>query len=656
MSCEGDTDMTSSTSLSCAEAASAASTIQRSFRTYVARRRTLLAYWAHRLEVVPSERWLDEAWASSDLGLCQLCAACASGDVLAAHLLLRSKARVDGSNGDRHTPLFIACQRGHDECVQILLEFHATDKSAQALSAACVAGWPKCATLLLEHGTQLAVDLSQRGVTALHLACARGELPTVTPLAPHGKGNATKAASGAARNDNASTAFDEDDVEIGDVIAGIRPRLPETPTAAHLGHATVDEWLRGQHDCVRALLDHGASVDALLRDGHSPLMLSCGRDRAPIANLLLEHGAQVNHRRDDGTNALMMACQASSAECVRLLIEHKAQVDAALPDGTTPLMVVCQAQCDADIAKALIDRGGATVNLARADGATALIIAVTTGQLDLARVLLERRADTSMMYNRATALHFACEVGEPSAVSLLLECNANIEQPRGDETGFTPLHTACAQGRAECARGLLEANASIDSKANGSWTPMLLSCVEGQLRCVQLLSSYGASRFHETVGMRIPAEQWAERQGHTAVAVWLRLSAGWSTPLHHLDPPDILTPRRAAKLLAEGADLNARRAAGAGMADNVAYPTPHELALKIRRPKKASAASLVLAATRPWSPATHYLFPPTARRRATLWLRLGYELAWRSEWSVGREQALIDVWRDAIIAHLVVRE
>ena len=327
----------------------------------------------------------------------------------------------------------------------------------------------------------------------------------------------------------------------------------------------MDEWLRGQHDCVRALLDHGASVDALLRDGHSTLMLSCGRDRAPIANLLLEHGAQVNHRRDDGTNALMMACQASSAECVRLLIEHKAQVDAALPDGTTPLMVVCQAQCDADIAKALIDRGGATVNLARADGATALIIAVTTGQLDLARVLLERRADTSMMYNRATALHFACEVGEPSAVSLLLEFNANIEQPRGDETGFTPLHTACAQGRAECARVLLEANASIDSKANGSWTPMLLSCVEGQLRCVQLLSSYGASRFHETVGMRIPAEQWAERQGHTAVAVWLRLSAGWSTPLHHLDR---LTSsrRRAAKLLAEGADP--KRTAGCRCRDD----------------------------------------------------------------------------------------
>ena len=55
-------------------------------------------------------------------------------------------------------------------------------------------------------------------------------------------------------------------------------------------------------------------------------------------------------------------------------------------------------------------------------------------------------------------------------------------------------------------------------------------------------------------------------------------------------------------------------------------PSPLQLAMRLaqERPDNEAAQMLIVAATEPWSPATHELFPKAARARATELLLLIY--------------------------------
>ena len=67
-----------------------------------------------------------------------------------------------------------------------------------------------------------------------------------------------------------------------------------------------------------------------------------------------------------------------------------------------------------------------------------------------------------------------------------------------------------------------------------------------------------------------------------------------------------------------------------------------------------SVARLVLEAARPWSEATHALFPLAARRRAAELLRVGFLLS-RQERFNRQETALYDLWKEGVVPHAVAR-
>ena len=90
-------------------------------------------------------------------------------------------------------------------------------------------------------------------------------------------------------------------------------------------------------------------------------------------------------------------------------------------------------------------------------------------------------------------------------------------------------------GYTEIVKKLLAANASVDQADNDGDTPMAVACENGHLGCVQLLSSYGASRtLTPTLAPNDTAEHLATHRGHHDVAAWLVTSRHWSL-LHHLE-------------------------------------------------------------------------------------------------------------------------
>src|SRR5690606_17593009 len=158
---------------------------------------------------------------------------------------------------------------------------------------------------------------------------------------------------------------------------------------------------RGRHgDAALAyLLERGADVTCTDDGGHSALMHAAARNSLVAVRLLLEHGAarvstpprQVRGR----VNALHMSAIGSNgrehaAEVLRLLLEHpqlRAQIDARDEWGRTPLCCAVT-YGELDSVRVLLD-AGADATIANNDGHTPVMIARGRGLADM-QALLER--------------------------------------------------------------------------------------------------------------------------------------------------------------------------------------------------------------------------------------------------------------------------
>ena len=214
-----------------------------------------------------------------------------------------------------------------------------------------------------------------------------------------------------------------------------------------------------------------------------------------------------------------------------------------------------------------------------------------------------------------TPLQVASHYGHLHVVRLLLERGAAVNL--ASVGGSTPLLMASLSGYGTVVRLLLECGAAVEQAPANGHTPLWAACLRGCLEVVRLLSSHGANR---TFTNGTTAESMANHLGHSDTTAWLIATRHWSTPLHHLT---IITPARTRALLRDGANLFASHEGG---------PTPLALAqgmLAAGTAVNGSTAHLVLCAARPWSPATHELFPAEARERSRRIMRVLTLVAWK---------------------------
>jgi hypothetical protein len=98
----------------------------------------------------------------------------------------------------------------------------------------------------------------------------------------------------------------------------------------------------GRAVCVRMLLEHGADVHAVDKDGLTALMCSCiESDHFECVHILIEAKSDVHAVALEGDTATHYAAQ-GCCECLRLLIENNADVNAcAGKSHSTPAMATC---------------------------------------------------------------------------------------------------------------------------------------------------------------------------------------------------------------------------------------------------------------------------------------------------------------------------
>ncbi len=169
---------------------------------------------------------------------------------------------------------------------------------------------------------------------------------------------------------------------------GADPRIADAQgrTALHGAALSTDP------DIAALLLDAGALIDALDRDGQSPLALACGAGNWRLARFLLERGARAEPER--GQPALIAAAGGEDDPAgVQLLLKHRARVDARGTLGRTALMAAALSG-NAEVAKALI-AAGAAIDARDEHGVTALMEAARSGADAVIDVLAARSPDAN---------------------------------------------------------------------------------------------------------------------------------------------------------------------------------------------------------------------------------------------------------------------
>ncbi|MEZ0262843.1 MAG: ankyrin repeat domain-containing protein [Alphaproteobacteria bacterium] len=213
-----------------------------------------------------------------------------------------------------------------------------------------------------------------------------------------------------------------------------RPKPGDTPDqlgAKLITIACIYEPWPEHGEIARELIDKGANIHFRDDGGATALLKASGAANAPLVKLLLEKGADPNTcetRGNDGAlgRPICYAAYRSSAEVVKLLLEAGANPDARTtgPDGRTALMLAIdyarqkdKTEPCPDTVIALIE-GGASPDLPRFDGWTALSYSLSNKMPNTAKYLIAHGADPELPNGDMTPLRRA-ELICPDAVETI---------------------------------------------------------------------------------------------------------------------------------------------------------------------------------------------------------------------------------------------
>jgi ankyrin repeat protein len=430
------------------------------------------------------------------------------GIVGKAKRLIEQGANVnDCDNQLGVTPLHCAVNRGHEEMVELLLEhnvdFNAPCKKGNtALHVAAEQGHRKIIRTLLHRRINSRTP-NQYGATALQLAVGTAYDEATVPLL-------------------IKSRFDMD---VQNTITG--------NTALHL----AVELKRPR--ILLFLVEKGASMSVLNREGITPLQLACRIDNCEAVSLLLERGAKLEDRSSHGDTALHIAAVEGNWVALDLLGIGSADINAWDSKGESLLHKQARKGCTVSIASHLLEKGanieacnsqgytplqcaaltgnklmfnflmdkGANIDVQTAKGETLLHITPPSNQdyLDILTLLLEQHLSANAITcSGLTPLHHIIvnQMGycDPSSdkttdyISLLLSHGANVNAQARSPKAETALHLAVTakMPRESVVSFLVKSGASLDAKTKDGKTPLHMAAERGRHSIFQVLVDAGA--------------------------------------------------------------------------------------------------------------------------------------------------------------------
>lgn len=269
------------------------------------------------------------------------------------------------------------------------------------------------------------------------------------------------------------------------------------PVLSEMGDDNVDqvavdlamsmEVERGSLEYVKRCVEAGASVNGTPRTVPRPLEIAANKGYTDIIRYLVEKGADIEITSQEqssnqeqsskgvvelvvnpeigmmipppGSRPLHGACYGGSPDACDVLLELGADPNSTDVAGCTPFMVACdhiEGDTCLDLAKRLVP-AGADLTLQDGEGRSALHIAATRGETDVAKMLLSAAPTALNLSDKRgnTALANAASNGQGTTVSFLLSAGAN-EEAAWKKTGFTALLAAIHGGQNSVVSILLD--------------------------------------------------------------------------------------------------------------------------------------------------------------------------------------------------------
>uniref|UniRef100_A0A668AHD4 Tetratricopeptide repeat, ankyrin repeat and coiled-coil containing 1 n=1 Tax=Myripristis murdjan TaxID=586833 RepID=A0A668AHD4_9TELE len=269
----------------------------------------------------------------SENGMSPLCFSAAAGHLGLVSLLCKRGAKVDHVDKSGQCALVHAALRGHPDIIQYLLELEWSAEGQQqdcglknkalqqALIAASSMGHTQVVRGLLdlnnEHGVQIDGHDTLWGETALTAAAGRGKVEVCGFL-----------------------------LEQGAVVQQVNRRgVSPLFCAVRQGHwqaITLHRKARDIHTCsctciAELLLQHGASLTSMDKEGLTPLSWACLKGHKNVVQFLVEKGAGIDHTDKNGRTPLDLAAFYGDAEIVQYLVERGAVIEHVDYSGMRPL-------------------------------------------------------------------------------------------------------------------------------------------------------------------------------------------------------------------------------------------------------------------------------------------------------------------------------
>ena len=214
------------------------------------------------------------------------------------------------------------------------------------------------------------------------------------------------------------------------------------------------------------LLNKGADVNQLSKDGSAPLHIAVNNGDNPMITLLLDHHANINVHDRDGFTPLSLAAAWNRTPAVVLLASRGANLEDPIPGGYSPLFVAVGGGKFA-AAKALMD-AGAKVDIVEGPQSLTLLMAVATqklperrivqvmskiGPTDIAQELIRRGVDVNAVSSKGvSALMIAAARDNAPIIGLLAQANARLDNKSAE--GQTALDIAKQNGNDSAVRAL----------------------------------------------------------------------------------------------------------------------------------------------------------------------------------------------------------
>lgn len=310
----------------------------------------------------------------------------------------------------------------------------------------------------------------------------------------------------------------------------VKSTLSRNPELVNAVDTSIDRWTNdygfpilytasicGHLEIARHLIEFGADIHARTGQGMSAIDAAIQFGYYDIAHLLIEKGTDVNRKNGFGMTPLHTAVHfyydGAIGPFIETLLAKGANIDGKDNDGRTAFDIAASSG-EREIAALLLRHGASITNIHSA---------VAAGDIDRVRTMLKESPELvhegdKETHTRESLLQKASIWGHREIVKLLIYCGADVHAEDGHEetalfraaskdiaeillergvnacarniSGSTPLHYARSLGIAQI---LVQHGADINAKDNSGWTPLDIALNEKNDDVAEYLIFLGAA-------------------------------------------------------------------------------------------------------------------------------------------------------------------